>query len=348
MPPPKVFISYRREDCEVSAGWLYEKLEDHFGSQNIFFDVDTIPLGHNFVKYLDEQVSQCDVLLAMIGKGWLEAKDKNGAYRLQDENDFVRIEITSALKRDSITVIPVLVGGAKIPPEGALPPDIEELSLLNAARVRTGRDFRRDVDNLIKALDSMGRVTKAVAEKAKLQAAFDEFADKAKAKAVAKAKAQSAIVQKAIRKELNKPTGELTKANLEKVTSLALKGTKITDAGLKDVAKLKQLTNLDLKGTNITDAGLKKVAKLEKLTELRLVNTQTTDAGLKELAKMKQLTNLDLEHTQITDVGLKELAKMKQLEYLYLYYTKATKTGVAELQMALPNCQIYVEDHPAP
>jgi len=100
--------------------------------------------------------------------------------------------------------------------------------------------------------------------------------------------------------------------------------------------------------TNATTAIIKKVAKLEKLTELRLVNTQTTDAGLKELAKMKQLTNLDLEHTQITDVGLKELAKMKQLEYLYLYYTKATKTGVAELQMALPNCQIYVEDHPAP
>ena len=113
MSTPKVFISYRREDCQGTAGHLHEKLEGHFGSENVFFDVDSIPIGRNFVEYLDEQVSRCDVLLAVIGKRWLEAKDENGAYRLQDENDFVRIEVTSALKRDNIRVVPVLVEGQR-------------------------------------------------------------------------------------------------------------------------------------------------------------------------------------------------------------------------------------------
>ena len=155
MSTPKIFISYRREDSEATANHLYEKLEDYFGSQNVFFDVDTIPIGRNFVEYLDEQVSQCDVLLAVIGKRWLEAKDENGDVRLQDENDFVRIEITSALNRERITVVPVLVEGAKIPPRADLPPTMNELSVLNAAQVRTGPDFQRDVDNLIRALESM-------------------------------------------------------------------------------------------------------------------------------------------------------------------------------------------------
>ena len=64
---PKVFISYRREECQGSAGWLNSLLEKRFGSENIFFDLDSIHPGRNYVEYLDEQASQCDVLLALIG-----------------------------------------------------------------------------------------------------------------------------------------------------------------------------------------------------------------------------------------------------------------------------------------
>ncbi|MEC8989403.1 MAG: hypothetical protein VYB66_09150, partial [Verrucomicrobiota bacterium] len=96
------------------------------------------------------------------------------------------------------------------------------------------------------------------------------------------------IVEKTIRERLKKPEGELTEADLEKLTTLSLAGTKITDAGLKDVAKLKQLTNLILMGnpsTEITDAGLKELAKLQQLKDLYLGYTKVTKAGEAELQK---------------------------------------------------------------
>ncbi len=93
------------------------------------------------------------------------------------------------------------------------------------------------------------------------------------------------IVEEAIRKRLEKPEGELTEADLEEVTTLGFIRTKITDAGLKEVAKLQNLTNLHLNETQITDAGLKEVAKLQNLKVLFLARTKITDAGVAELQK---------------------------------------------------------------
>ena len=105
------------------------------------------------------------------------------------------------------------------------------------------------------------------------------------------------IVEKAIRSKysLNKPTGELTKADLEKLTSLDLGGTQITDAGLKELAKLKQLEGLSLNDTKITDAGLKELVKLQKLTTLYLGTIKITDAGMAELKKA--LPNCEIDHS---------------------------------------------------
>jgi hypothetical protein len=95
------------------------------------------------------------------------------------------------------------------------------------------------------------------------------------------------IVEKAIRGpfSLGKPKGELTKADLEKVTYLGLLFTKTTDAGLKDIAKLQQLIFLNLGSTEITDAGLKVIAKLQNLKVLFLTFTKITKAGAAELKK---------------------------------------------------------------
>ena len=149
------------------------------------------------------------------------------------------------------------------------------------------------------------------------------------------------IVEKAIREQLKKPTGELTKADLEKVTDLNLNATQITDAGLKDIAKLQNLTILSLFDTKITDAGLIEVAKLKSLTRLILGFTKITDAGLKEVAKLQNLEDLRLDDTKITDAGLKDLAKLQNLTLLTLSAPKVTKAGVAELQKTLPKCKIY-------
>ncbi|MGB9031304.1 MAG: hypothetical protein WCC27_14380, partial [Acidobacteriaceae bacterium] len=91
-----------------------------FGENSVFMDVSAIEPGRDFRKAIDASVSSCSVLLAMIGLDWLNTKDAQGRRRLEDANDFVRIELASALRRD-IPVVPVLVRGAKMPIAEDLP-----------------------------------------------------------------------------------------------------------------------------------------------------------------------------------------------------------------------------------
>jgi len=149
-----------------------------------------------------------------------------------------------------------------------------------------------------------------------------------------------AIVEKAVRISLNKPEGELTEADLVKIQLLPLGLTKITDKGLKEVAKLQNLSHLVMHGTPITGAGLKELAKLEKLTSLMLQDTKITDAGLKDLAKLQKLKFLGLHFTEITDEGYKELTKLPNLLGLGLVGSKGTRVGVLRLRKALPNTNI--------
>ena len=173
---------------------------------------------------------------------------------------------------------------------------------------------------------------------------------------------QNVIVEAAIREELKKPTGELTKADLEKVKTLSFWMSNITNEGVKDAAKLKQLEDLSLNHTKITDECLKEVAKLPKLRTLGLWDTQITDAGIREVAKLTQLESLNLGATKITNRGLKEVSKLTKLTYLNLrYIDEITDEGLkelakckqlenlylgkwldapVELQKALPNCKI--------
>ncbi|MDF0674742.1 MAG: toll/interleukin-1 receptor domain-containing protein [Nitrospira sp.] len=146
-----ILISYRREDSADVTGRIYDRLVQQFGAGSIFQDVDSIPFGVDFRKYLDEQVGKCDVFLAVIGPGWVEAKNSEGQARLEDPKDHVRIEIEWALKR-KIPVIPVLVRDAKIPAAERLPAAIQDLSYRNGIEVRPDPDFHRDLDRLIKFL----------------------------------------------------------------------------------------------------------------------------------------------------------------------------------------------------
>jgi hypothetical protein len=115
-------------------------------------DVDDIPLGVDFSKYIDDKVGQCEVLLAVIGRDWLSASDETGNRRLDLPGDYVRIEIESALKRN-IPVIPLLVRRASMPGAEDLPESIREFSLRNGMPVRPDPDFRTDCDRLIEGLE---------------------------------------------------------------------------------------------------------------------------------------------------------------------------------------------------
>lgn len=146
-----IFISYRREDAEGQAGRLFDDLAAQFGEASVFMDVSGIAAGHDFRQVIDEHVSSCGVLLAVIGKGWLDARDEQGQCRLDDPADFVRLETVSALKR-GIPVVPVLVHGARMPKAEQLPGDLAPLAYRNGVELTHAR-WDSDVQLLIKALD---------------------------------------------------------------------------------------------------------------------------------------------------------------------------------------------------
>jgi hypothetical protein len=146
----QIFINYRRGDEPGFTQALLGRLEQAFPPDQIFIDVDNISPGEDFTLVLESQVAQCDTLLAVIGKGWLNATDELGSRRLDDPHDFVRIEIESALKHGK-RVIPVLVHDARMPRPDELPEGLRPLARRNAIRL-THERFRADVQGLVKAL----------------------------------------------------------------------------------------------------------------------------------------------------------------------------------------------------
>jgi hypothetical protein len=150
----KVFICYRREDSADVTGRMRDHLVKRFGKDNVFTDVDSIPLGVDFRTHLTDGVQRCEILLAVIGKHWLEVGSERGTRRLDDDSDFVRIEIEAALRRD-IPVIPVLVQGAPMPSQDNLPPTLKALAFRNGTQVRPDPDFGRDVKRLITRMDAI-------------------------------------------------------------------------------------------------------------------------------------------------------------------------------------------------
>ncbi len=143
----RIFINYRRQDSEGYVGRLYDHLTQHFPPDEVFMDVNSIEPGADFVQVLDEAVAACDVLLAIIGPQWLSMTDDVGRRRLDQWNDFVRIEIASAFKHNKL-VIPVLVGQAQMPTPKELPDEIAVLARRNAMELHH-RHFARDVENLV-------------------------------------------------------------------------------------------------------------------------------------------------------------------------------------------------------
>src|SRR6266566_9099778 len=100
----RIFISYRREETAYPAGWLFDRLADRFGGGQVFKEVDSIQLGDDFVEVITTAVGSCDVLLALIGDEWLTVTDEDGRRRLDSPEDFVRLEIETALTRNVLVI----------------------------------------------------------------------------------------------------------------------------------------------------------------------------------------------------------------------------------------------------
>lgn len=126
-----VFVSYRRSDTAAYTGRLYDFLTDHFHRDLIFVDLDDIAAGDRFPDVLDKALETSSAMLVMIGPNWSTSKGPDGKPRLMNADDWVRTEVSTALKRD-IKVVPVLVGGAQMPEVEDLPKELHELRSRNA------------------------------------------------------------------------------------------------------------------------------------------------------------------------------------------------------------------------
>ena len=149
----KIFISYRRDDDPYAARGINDALCKKFHDRNVFFDLESIKRGLDFRPQIDRMVGMCDVMLVVIGDSWLQL-DESGRSRLEDDNDFVSYEVSSALKRN-IPVIPVLVGNATIPDKDTLPAALTQLIFRQGVQVRATEDFSAQIEKLLKVIEEV-------------------------------------------------------------------------------------------------------------------------------------------------------------------------------------------------
>jgi len=159
--PSRIFLSYRRGDSIAHVNALFGPLRQRFGDEQVFKDTDDIPPGQDFVHAIERELQSCSVLLAVIGKNWLNAHGpKSKSRRLDDPSDYLRLELATALENDRVLVIPVLVGDGSMPSTADLPPDLARLARRNAFALRDDR-WESDVKELIEKLEASGRVALA-------------------------------------------------------------------------------------------------------------------------------------------------------------------------------------------
>ena len=174
----RIFMSYRREDTAYPAGWLYDRLARHFARGQVFKDIDSIELGDDFVEVITTAVGSCDVLLALIGDRWLTLTGQDGRRRLDNLDDFVRLEIEAALARD-VRVIPILVEGARMPRADELPASLSKLARRQALELSPSR-FDVDTGRLLRVLERTITETQERARKQAEEAAQREAEETAR------------------------------------------------------------------------------------------------------------------------------------------------------------------------
>jgi hypothetical protein len=149
----KVFICYRRQDTGPYAGRIYDAMIAKFGRENVFMDLDLEP-GIDFVDRIKRVVSGCVALIVVIGPRWAELRDEDGGRRIEDPEDYVRLEVETGLRRDDVLLVPALVGGAQMPRREELPPELQKLARRNALELSEGR-WAYDIGRLLATLDEL-------------------------------------------------------------------------------------------------------------------------------------------------------------------------------------------------
>lgn len=146
VPDKKIFISYRVQDTAGETGRLVDALKHHFSDDQLFMDIENLEPGADFTEAIGRSLGACDVFLAVIGPRWTGAREGQPS-RINDPNDWVRVEVSTALQRN-VRVVPVLVDGASLPKPEELPPELQPLLRRQTLEISNKR-WRYDTDQLI-------------------------------------------------------------------------------------------------------------------------------------------------------------------------------------------------------
>src|SRR5262249_35601391 len=144
----RIFISYRRTDVAV-AGRIYDRLVGCFGATAVYMDLINIRVSDPWSVHITKALLGCEVGLALIGPDWLNEINR----RLDDPNDYVRLELEALLSR-KVPVIPVRLDDAPMTDRTQLPQTLMPLADLQATNVRSGDDFDGDIEILLRSLRS--------------------------------------------------------------------------------------------------------------------------------------------------------------------------------------------------
>jgi hypothetical protein len=145
-----IILSYRRDDSAGVTGRIFDRLTQEFGTDRVFMDIDSMPAGVDFHEHLQQILADCGALLVVIGKSW-RSQRKGQPARIMDPDDWVRIEVETALER-GIPVVPLLIDGASLPSREQLPESLWPLLRRNALPVDSGRDFHAQLSRLVRDL----------------------------------------------------------------------------------------------------------------------------------------------------------------------------------------------------
>jgi hypothetical protein len=151
----RVFLSYRRDDTAGRAGRIADVFTTRYGARNVFQDVDAASPGLDFAERVDAAIADSDVMLVVIGRGWLSSAGADGVRRIDRPDDFVRREVSAALTA-GIRVVPVLVDGAELPASDQLPDELAGMLRRQAVSVRDV-SWHQDVNDLIRRLEGEER-----------------------------------------------------------------------------------------------------------------------------------------------------------------------------------------------
>lgn len=141
----KIFISYRRDDPTRVAGRLYDRLQTHFGANEVFYDVETTRGGEEWLKRIKDEAGSCEVMVVLIGQNWLRPR--------LSKDDYVRTECRIGLEKNAL-MIPTRIDGAQIPKREELPADIARIRDYQFAEIRTETGFPEDARKLIEIIET--------------------------------------------------------------------------------------------------------------------------------------------------------------------------------------------------